>query len=322
MVPKYRAVAVAVAATLLQAAMLIAFAWPASKLAPRDLPVAVSGPEAASLANRLHERAGGAFDIVTVADAAAARTAIKDREVYGAIVTDGGSPTLLVASAASPAVAQQLTRMVQQLSGAPAPRIEDVVPTDPDDAGGGGFAAMVLPLVVSSLAVGYLLSLAVPSIGARLTGLGLYAVGAGLSGAAVVAKFLSLLPGSFLALAGIIGLVSVAVAATIVAAGVVAGRIGLGIGGLTFLLLGNPLSAASTGPEMLPGPWGTIGQLLPPGAGASLLRSVAFFDGAAALAPTLTLFAWTATALAIFSFAALRTRAPGATSVPVPAFAA
>ncbi|WP_280240558.1 hypothetical protein [Nocardia abscessus] len=322
MISRYRAVAVAIAATVLQAAMLIAFAWPASELAPRDLPVAVAGPGATSLADRLHARDAGAFDLVTVADAAAARTAIADRAVYGAIVIDGGAPTVLVASAASPAVAQQLTRVAQQLSGTAVPLIEDVVPTDPDDVGGGGFTALVLPLVVSSLAAGYLLSLAVPSIGARLAGLGLYAAGAGVFSATVVAIFLSLLPGPYLALAGVIGLMSVAVAATIVAAGVVAGRIGLGIGGLTFLLLGNPLSAASTGPEMLPQPWGTIGQLLPPGAGVTLLRSVAFFDGAAALAPALILLAWTATALTVLSFAALRPRHPGAISVPVPASAA
>ncbi|WP_330230369.1 hypothetical protein OHA40_31070 [Nocardia sp. NBC_00508] len=318
MTVRYQAIAVAVAATVLQAVMLIAFAWPASELAPRDLPVAVSGPGAAAMADGLRARDAEAFDIVTVVDAAAAHAAITDREAYGAIVTDGGAPTVLIASAASPAVAQQLTRIAQQLSGAPVPLIEDVVPTDPDDAGGGGFAAMVLPLVVSSLAAGYLLSLAVPSIGARLAGLGLYAAGAGLSSAAIVATVLSLLPGPHLALAGVIGLVSVAVSATIVAAGVVSGRIGLGIGGLTFLLLGNPLSAASTGPEMLPRPWGTIGQLLPPGAGASLLRSVAFFDGAAALAPTLVLLTWTATALAVLTVAALRPGRSADTSVPEP----
>ena len=49
---------------------------------------------------------------------------------------------------------------------------------------------------------------------------------------------------------------------------------------------------------MLPDPVGTIGQWLPPGAGVSLLRSVSFFDGAAAIrARRLTLTWWAALGL-------------------------
>ncbi|WP_328403902.1 hypothetical protein [Nocardia sp. NBC_00403] len=307
-----RAVAVGLAATVLQGVMLIAFAWPASNLEPRDVPVAVAGPQAAAVAAHLSRRHPDAFEIVTVADAAEARQAIADRGVYGAIVTgapsgDGG-PHVLIASAASPSVAQQLTRIAQQLSGASAASVEDVVGTDPDDPNGGGFAAMTLPLVVSSLAVGYLLALVVPWMRARLVGLATYAVAAGLSSTAIVAGWLSLLPGPYFVLAAVIGLISFAVSATIVAFGAVAGRVGLGIAGLTFLLLGNPLSAASTGPEMLPRPWGALGQLLPPGAGASLLRSAAFFGSAGAAGPIAILLAWAVTASTVLALGTFRTR--------------
>ena len=50
-------------------------------------------------------------------------------------------------------------------------------------------------------------------------------------------------------------------------------------------------------PQLLPEPVGTIGQWLPPGAGATLLRSVAFFDGATATGPVLTLTWWAALGL-------------------------
>ena len=50
-------------------------------------------------------------------------------------------------------------------------------------------------------------------------------------------------------------------------------------------LVGNPLSAVASAPELLPQPWGEIGQYLPVGAGATLLRSTAFFDGAGATTP-------------------------------------
>jgi hypothetical protein len=61
---------------------------------------------------------------------------------------------------------------------------------------------------------------------------------------------------------------------------------------------------------MLPEPVGTIGQWLPPGAGATLPRSVSFFDCAAAATPTLTLTWWAALGLgAVLLGGALRARA-------------
>src|SRR5690606_2225996 len=166
-----RAVAVGIGAAVLQLLMLAAFAWPAANLAPRDLPLAVAGPQAAPLAERLAASAEpGAFAITTLPDAASAQAAIEDREVYGAIVTGAGAPRLLVASAASPAVAQQLTAMAQQLSGATTAPVEDVVPADADDPRGVVFGAMVLPLVMSGIAAGALLSLVVTGAGARLAG--------------------------------------------------------------------------------------------------------------------------------------------------------
>ena len=51
------------------------------------------------------------------------------------------------------------------------------------------------------------------------------------------------------------------------------------------MLLGNPLSGAGHGARDAAGGWGAFGQLLPPGATGTLLRSVAFFDGAAVGGP-------------------------------------
>ena len=127
-----RAVGVGVAAALLQALMLIAFAWPAAHIAPRDLPIAVSGPQAAVVAEKLTQHDPDAFDISNPADEAAAREAIENRDVYGAVITGGGAPRVLVASGASPVVAQQLTAIAQQLSGVPATPVEDVVAGTPD----------------------------------------------------------------------------------------------------------------------------------------------------------------------------------------------
>ncbi|MFE7741475.1 hypothetical protein [Nocardia sp. NPDC057455] len=303
-----RAFALGIGAALLQALMLIAFAWPAANIAPRDLPLAVTGPQAALVTGKLAEHSPGAFEISTPADEAAARAAIEDREVYGAIVTGDGPPRVLVASGASPAVAQQLTQIGQQLSGAPAARVEDVVAADSDDPRGAAFGAMVLPLVMSGIAAGVLLALLIPGIGGKVIGLATFGVAGGLLGMAIIQGWLSVVPGSYPVLAAVAGLVSFAVAGAVVGLASVLGRAGIGIAALTMLLIGNPFSAATSAPELLPQPWGAVGQLLPPGAAASLLRSVAFFDGAAAAGPLVVLLVWSALALALLGAAALRDR--------------
>ncbi len=52
------------------------------------------------------------------------------------------------------------------------------------------------------------------------------------------------------------------------------GKVGLAVGAALALLLGNPLSGLTAAPEMLPAGWGQLGQLLPQGATATLLRSI------------------------------------------------
>lgn len=315
-----RAAAVGIGAALLQALMLIAFAWPASNIAPRDLPVAVAGPQATVVADRLNGHSPGAFETETVTDETAARQAITDREVYGAIVTGSGAPRVLVASGASPAVAQQLTQLAQQLSGLPTAQAEDVVAADPDDPRGIGFGAMALPLVMSGIAAGVLLALAVPTAAGRLTGTLVFAIAGGLLSMAVVQGWLSLLPGGYLLLSAVAALVSFAMAATVAGLATVLGRAGLGLAALTMLLIGNPLSGATSAPELLPQPWGMIGQLLPPGAAASLLRSAAFFDGAGAGGPLLVLLVWAGVATVLFGVGVVRDRRgmPAADREPVP----
>ncbi|WP_021592982.1 hypothetical protein [Actinomadura welshii] len=100
------------------------------------------------------------------------------------------------------------------------------------------------------------------------------------------------------------------------------GRAGIGVGALTMLLLGNPLSAAASAPEMLPQPWGELGQFLPPGASVTLLRSTAFFDGAGGGGALAVLAAWAVAGLVLFVLGAMRGRTgeePAVSREPVPA---
>ncbi|MTJ65244.1 ABC transporter permease [Nocardia seriolae] len=301
--------------------MLIAFAWPATRIAPRDLPIAITGPQATAVAQQLNARDPGGFDIRTVADESAARDAIAHRDVYGAILTEG-SPRVLIASAASPIVAQQLTGFAQQLNGAQDAPVQDVIAADPHDPRGTGFGAMVLPLVMSGLAGGVLLTLLVPSLRARALGLATFAIAGGLLSMSIVQGWLHLLPGGYLTMASISGLVSFAVAGTVAGLAAAIGQPGIGIAALTMLLVGNPFSGATSAPQLLPKPWGTIGQLLPPGAAATLLRSVAFCGDASIAGPLAVLLGWAAVAVILLGIGIARTS--GATVAepivePVPA---
>ncbi|WP_205650097.1 hypothetical protein [Actinoplanes solisilvae] len=269
-------VLIAVLVVAAQALLVPLFAAPAANLAPRDLPIAVAGPPA--LSAQLEAEHPGAFDVHAVGDAAAAEAAIKDREVYGAIVVSAGGPQVLVASAASPAVATLLTQAAAGFG--PQVPVRDVVPLDANDARGAGFAAGFLPLAITSLVAGVLAFLLVRRRSARLVALLSYGVLAGFTAAAVQQQWLGILPGGYFAVAAALGLFALAMSAAITGLGALIDHRGLGLGALLFFLVGNALAGIAAAPELLPQPWGELGQWLPIGAGASLLRSAAYFDGA------------------------------------------
>ncbi|MEU5877091.1 hypothetical protein [Spirillospora sp. NPDC047279] len=303
-----RTLGIAVVAATVQLIMIIAFAWPATQMAPRDVPLVVAGPQAPAVAQQLERSQPGAFEITRKADEAAARQALADREAYGAIVTTPNGPRVIVASAASPLVSQQLTQVAQQMAGVKAMPVQDVVAADSDDPRGAGFGTLVLPLIMSGLAGAVMMTFLIKPLRWRLAGVITFSILGGLVTAAVAQGWFSILPGSYAEVAGVMALAILAVAGTVAGLAAAIGQAGIGVGALTFLLLGNPLSAATAAPELLPQPWGAIGQLLPPGAAVSLLRSVAFFDGSAAAGPLTVLLAWTAGGMALFGIGGLRAR--------------
>jgi hypothetical protein len=297
------ALLVAAAVVGLQALLVALFAAPAANLEPRDVPVVVAGPDpaAARFAGELESARPGAFDVTVLADQAAADAALRDHEAYAAFVLGASGPTLRTASAASPSVAAALTEAASQFAGRPVP-VVDVVPTDPDDPHGAGFASGFLPLTMTSLVAGTLLAFLVRRRGARVLGLVAYAAFAGAVGATVLQSWLGVLPGDFLANAAAIGLFALAASGIVTGLTTALGAAGLGLGTLLVFLVGNPLSGVAAAPELLPRPWGEVGQWLPAGAGGTLLRSVAYFDGAGGGRPVwvLTGYAVLGLALALF----------------------
>ncbi len=278
---------IAVAVVALQALLIPLFAAPAANLAPRDLPIAVAGPP--QVAQQLAAEHPGAFEITTVPDAATADAAIRNRDVYGAILVTAAGPEVHVASAASPTVAQLLT---QAAGGLGQSVVRDVVPVDPDDPRGAGFGAGFLPLAITSLVAGILIFFFVQRRAARFVAVTAFAALAGLAGGAVLVYWLGILPGDYLAVSGVLALVTLAIAGTVTGLAAVLGRGGLALGAAVLFLVGNALSGIAAAPELLPQPWGEVGQWLPIGAGGTLLRSVAYFDGNGAASAVTVLSAY------------------------------
>jgi hypothetical protein len=292
--------------------LLTAFAWPAVRSQPRDLPIAVVGPAAATgqLTDALTAREPGALDVRTVDDEAAALEAIRDREVYGAVVVGADGPRVLVASAASPGVAQALQQVAAGLGAATgtAVPVEDVVPAPEADPRGAGLAAGALPLAIGGIATAALTSRLLSRTRLRIAAALGMATAGGMVTATVLGTWLGSLSGGWWATTGVVALGIAATALVLLGLQTLAGTPGFALGAATVVLLGNPLSGLASAPELLPTGWGTLGQLLPPGATGSLLRSVSWFDGAGAATPLLLLTGWAVAGLVLVAAGTAVTR--------------
>lgn len=301
--PAWRQLAVVVAAlTALLIALLSAFALPPLHSGPHDVPIAVAGGD---LTAELDAGAPGAFAVTPVDDADAARALILDREVYGAFVLGptGRPDELLVASAASNAVATQLRALGAELG---VPAVTDVRPFPADDPTGAGLSAGALPLALGGWIAAVVLLMTVRGPARQAAGAAAFAVVAGLALTALLRFGFGTFDGAYWATAAAAALGISATAWAILGLRTALGNAGLAVGAVALILLGNPLSGLTSAPELLPAGWGTLGQLLPPGAAGSLLRSVAYFDGAGAAGPLLVLACWLAGGVALFTLGVRR----------------
>ena len=198
--------------------------------------------------------------------------------------------------------------------------VKDVVAVDPDDPRGAGFGAGFLPLAITSLAAGVLIFFFVPRRTARIVALLAFAALAGPVVAAVQVGWLGILPGSYWAVAGVLALVALAIAGAMTGLSAVLDRPGIALGAIVLFLVGNALSGIAAAPELLPQPWGEVGQWLPIGAGGTLLRSVAYFggNGAGFAVTVLTSYAIGGLLLTLIGSRRLARRAPSASVEAVP----
>lgn len=295
--------------TALIALVLTAFALPAIKSAPHDVPIGVAGPAPATagIEQALASRAPGAWGVTAYADEAALSQAIRDRDVYGGLAVSPTGPKVLTAPAGSPVVAQALSALAAGLGqeqGQAVP-VEVVVPLPAADPRGAGLGAALLPLLIGAVAPVIAMTRAVRSHWGRLTGVLVAAVAVGATSAALLHWF-GAFEGSYLldalAMSAVIG----AMATALLGLHAVAGLAGVGLGTALFMLVGNPLSGLATAPEFLPAFWSTLGAWLPPGAGGQLLRSAAYFDGAGAAPHLIVLGSWFVLGLLLVAVGARR----------------
>jgi hypothetical protein len=292
-----------IAVPFIVALALTLFAWPASRLEPRDVPVGVAGPAAATqqIEARLASQEG-AFEVHRYADGAAAREAIEDRDVYGAFVAGPAGAEVLTASAGSPTIAQLLTEAAGEA------RVTDVVPAAKEDPRGSGLAASVLPMVLAGILVGLAAIFLAPTKMARIWMVIAGSVLAGLAAILIAQVWLDILEQNWLANWAVLSGMVLAIAAVVAGFEALLGTPGIGVGALLMVLIGNPFAGVSSAPEMLPQPVGLIGQLMPPGAGGNAVRSTAFFDGAAVTGYLVVLVAWVLVGLTALLVAVARER--------------
>ncbi|MEV4538473.1 hypothetical protein AB0J82_32315 [Asanoa sp. NPDC049518] len=289
--------------------LLTAFALPGANTAVKDVPVAATGtgPAQIWLKATLDQAAPGAFDVSMVGSTAASERKILDRDAYGAFVVDDDGLTLDIASAASSAVAASLTQVAQQVGAAmklPV-TVHDLRPLTTGDPKGLGLAAGALPIALG----GWLAAMGIISlvVGAwhRLIVAAAFGVAGGfaLSGTLFA---IGTFDTNYWATSGAAALGLAATCYFVLGFERLLRGGGIAIAALTLILLGNPLSGQASAPEMLPHPWGALGQLLPPGATGTLLRNVSFFDGAAITRPIVVLVAWALLGLAAYCLAGRR----------------
>jgi hypothetical protein len=199
------------------------------------------------------------------------------------------------------------TRLAAENPGVPV-KVTDVVPLPKDDPRGAGLAAGALPLVLGGIIAAAVLSGRIKGNGRRVAGALAFAVTGSLALGAVLQFWLGSFEGNYFANASVIGLSIGAISLTLLGLEGLFGFVGLGAGGATMMLLGNPLSGLASAPEMLPTGWGSLGQFLPPGAAGTALRSVSFFDGAGSGRSFLVLGCWLVLGLVLCGLAAMRSR--------------
>ncbi|MFW7400179.1 MAG: ABC transporter permease [Rothia mucilaginosa] len=193
--------------------------------------------------------------------------------------------------------AAQLEQMKVQAEQASAMEVKTtaVVPLSDSDTSGSGIAIAAFPLVMGGTIGGVLSLTLIKGTWRRFATATLYAVIAGALTALILSTWFGFIPGDFATLWAALSATYLATAVFIVGVSALSSPlIGLAVGAVITMFIGNPISGASMPSVFLPGVWGQIGQMMVPGASSTLLRSIAYFPEAATSGQWLVLGSWIA----------------------------
>ncbi|HEX4531795.1 MAG TPA: hypothetical protein VIA11_20585 [Acidimicrobiia bacterium] len=270
---------------------------------PHQVPIAVVGSirQVESVVRELHDIRPGGFDVDQTRSQAEAVAAVRDRQVAAAyVVTGQPGPVLYLARAASATRASYLQGVFGQLAvhtRARPPLLVDVVPLFPGDSGNGVFFFVFPMMLVGLVTVLVLLQRASAwSVGRRMLAVAVTgAVGA--TTAYVTVTRLSVLPDKPVLLLYAFFLSQI-FGQLLLGAALLLKQYFLPVA-LTFVLILNVPSAGGTvPPDLLPTGLRVLSNVLPLAQGVKITRSVAYFDRAELLVPTLILVGWAFVALA------------------------
>ena len=270
------------------------------------------------VANQLNAIPGKPVYAYAETDQATAKKMLTERRRQGVYLfnPNGNTDTLLVASSAGSSDAAAVELIFQQVAAKQGRSVQmtDIAPVQPGDSRGiTGFY-----LVTGWLVGGYLMaSLVGLSRGGkarnfrrmlwRLALCAVYAVLSGLLGTLIVDQWLGALTGHYWQLAAIGMLLSATASIFTMGMEAVFGVVGVGIAILLFVVLGNPSAGGAFNYEVLPQPWGFMGQWLPNGAGVDAVRSVVYLDGYSLGFHLSAMAWWLAVGLLVFLLAANNT---------------
>ncbi|GGQ47982.1 hypothetical protein [Streptomyces asoensis] len=219
-------------------------------------------------------------------DEAAARTAMDEARIFGALVPSGGSDTLIVVPSMSDLAPLDLAVRFEEAARATGHRLQvrqyAPLPLVAKDPFGLVQALMLVPLLIG----GYMSSTLLMAATGRAAGrwraaqLAGFAVVSGLVVDLIVCYWLQGFPSSRFWITWPICSLIVAVVAFVAAIlQKLLGPIGTLVTVVLMILLGNPSSGGASGVPYLPAFWRDLGPYLPPRNGYILLHHTIYFDG-------------------------------------------
>ncbi|MGW9403123.1 hypothetical protein ACWGQ2_04040 [Arthrobacter sp. NPDC055585] len=303
-------------------ALLMLFISPSLLSGPRDLSVGVAGDgeELTVVAEALEVQSPGVFSVLPYPDQGALEAGIRNREIAGGFNLTGQNLDISVASAGSTVISGTIsaagTELAQDLQRQP--EVTDVVPLPEADPAGVGIGGLAFPLVFGGIVPAVAFRSMLPGkrgwIFAGLTG---FSIAGGFVVAAVLKYLFGSIDGDVLPVAASVALGIAALALPLAGLNECFGTKGFTAAAMAMMFVGNPFAGIATSAQWLPAGVAVIGQLLPPGAAGTLVRSVAYFDGAGGGAAALTLGAWVLVGIVLW-FAGPRFKDARTRNTPLP----